>query len=125
MENKHTPKYQVAFGGDYNGFRYAVVSDDEPSHIATIEIPAEMDSDKFCAARDTAHLFAAAPQLLEALVPFAHYFHVMSAMGGTTPKSGVVWGCHSKNGDAEITVEDMKRAQDLIALATGKEPSDV
>lgn len=66
-DTKHTPKYSVAFGGDSNGFRYAVVSDGEPSHIATIEIEAEIDPDKPCAARDTAHLFAAAPALVEAL----------------------------------------------------------
>lgn len=67
-DTKHTPKYSVAFGGDYNGFRYAVVSDGDPSHIATIEIEAEIDPNKPCVARATANLFAAAPALLEALV---------------------------------------------------------
>jgi len=51
---------------------------------------------------------------MEALKPFAHYLIVMSAMGGTTPKSGAIWGCHSKAGDAEITVEDLRLAQSVL-----------
>ena len=69
-----------------------------------------------------ARLIAASPELLEALIPFANYLTVMEAMGGTTPKSGPIWGCHSKAGDAEISVEDMKAARAAIAKATEKQP---
>jgi len=61
--------------------------------------------------------------LMEALQPFAHYITVMEAMGGTTPKSGPVWGCHSRTGDAEISVEDMQQARAAIAaVKEGKQP---
>lgn len=50
--------------------------------------------------------------LRKALAPFAAYEHVRSTMGGTTPKEGVLWGCHSRAGSAEITVEDMQAAID-------------
>lgn len=50
--------------------------------------------------------------LRKALTPFAAYEHVRSTMGGTTPKEGVLWGCHSRAGSAEITVEDMQAAID-------------
>lgn len=53
-------------------------------------------------------------EIIEALRPFAHYWKVMRSMGGTTPRTGPVWGCHSKAGDAEITCEDLARAAEIV-----------
>lgn len=57
--------------------------------------------------------------LRAALAPFANYEKMRSTMGGTTPKAGVIWGCESKYGIAEITAEDMRAA---IAALAGTAP---
>lgn len=68
--DRHTPEWQVVFGGDSNGFRYAIVTsaECENSHIATIELDAEIYPEKNrCKALEAANLIAAAPDLLAAL----------------------------------------------------------
>lgn len=57
--------------------------------------------------------------LRAALAPFANYEKMRSTMGGKTPKAGVIWGCESKYGIAEITAEDMRAA---IAALAGTAP---
>lgn len=61
----------------------------------------------------------AAPELLEALRPFARYLEVLQEMGGNTPKTGPYMAVSSSiAGDAEITVEDMISARAAIRKAT-------
>lgn len=69
--------------------------------------------------RANARLIAAAPELLEALQPFARYLEVLQEMGGNTPKTGPYMAVSSSiAGDAEITVEDMIAARAAIRKAT-------
>lgn len=68
-----------------------------------------------------ATLISAAPQMAEALAPFAAYERIRQTMGGTTTRDGVIWNVESRAGRAEITVEDMQRA--IAALtAAGARP---
>jgi len=56
----------------------------------------------------------------EALRPIAEYESIRKTMGGTTPKSGSLLGVGSRNGEAEITVEDMQRCIDALANTAPK-----
>ncbi|WP_064746780.1 hypothetical protein [Lysobacter antibioticus] len=65
-------------------------------------------------------LIAAAPELYEALAPFAEFERVRNAMGGNTAKDGVLWAVNSSAGSAEITAEDLRRAIAALAKARGE-----
>lgn len=65
-----------------------------------------------------ARLIAAAPDMLEALRPFAAFLDVLESMGGNTPRTGPYCGVTSKTGDAVITVEDFASARAAIRKAT-------
>ena len=54
----------------------------------------------------------------EALAPFAKYMTALEGLGHA-PKEGALWGCHTPTGDAEITVEDLKRAREITEAPTG------
>lgn len=69
-----------------------------------------------------AHLIFAAPELYEALKPFARFFEVLSAMGGTTPKSGTYISAVSAAGEAEVTVEEFRAAMTALAKAAPAVP---
>ncbi len=49
--------------------------------------------------------------LRSALNPFSEFERVRSAMGGNSPKAGILYGVHSSAGDAELHVEHMQAAQ--------------
>lgn len=59
---------------------------------------------------EVARLRADAEALRDVLAPFAEYERVRSKMGGTSPKSGQLFGVHSSAGSAELSVEDFKAA---------------
>lgn len=55
-------------------------------------------------------------ELKAALFPFAKMAVILAAAGGTTPKKGEWHGVSSTAGTAVITIEDLKKAQDLLDL---------
>jgi len=81
---------------------------------AYIELRAAFTGEKYTANADLDAAMSEIEGLRKALAPFAAYEHVRSTIGGTTPKEGVLWGCHSRAGSAEITVEDMQAAIDAV-----------
>lgn len=70
------------------------------------------------------HLIAAAPDLLEALKPFAALLDALERMGGTAPKSGEWYTAVSGDAVRTITMEDFAIARAAIAKATTAHASD-
>lgn len=72
-------------------------------------------------AMGNARLISAAPDLLEALRPFAGFLDAMEKMGGAFPKTGAFYTLTAHGvGEREITVEDFKTARAAIAKAEGQ-----
>jgi hypothetical protein len=68
-----------------------------------------------------ARLIVAAPDMLQALRPFARFLDVTLTMGGTRPRTGALYQIESASaGSAEITVEHLQTAFAAIAKATGE-----
>lgn len=108
----------VSFGGD--GSHHTVYEEGRELPIAFVIGDPGYWRDNSEADTARARLIAAAPELLEALKPFARYLEVLQEMGGNTPKTGPYMAVSSAvAGDAEITVEDMIAARAAIAKATG------
>lgn len=71
-------------------------------------------------AEANAILMASAPELLDALRPFAALLDAIEHMGGTYPKSGTIYSVTSHiGGHREITVEQIAAARAIVARATG------
>ena len=69
-----------------------------------------------------AHLIAAAPELYEALRPFAAFLDALEHMGGTFPKSGPLYELVSHiGGTRTLTVEDFAAARAALSSAEGKQ----
>lgn len=58
-------------------------------------------------------------ELIEAIAPFARYAVVEREMGGPRPKTGAFTAVHSSiAGSAELTIEDLERADTLFRKLT-------
>jgi hypothetical protein len=70
---------------------------------------------------NTRRLISAAPEMYDALAPFAEFARVYLAQGpgGNRPTEGAIYSISFAGGDAEITVEALQRALAAIAKATG------
>ena len=68
-----------------------------------------------------ARLISAAPEMYDALAPFAEFARVYLAQGpgGNRPTEGAIYSISFAGGDAEITVEALQRALAALAKATG------
>jgi len=113
MTDKHTPGPWTLSGDGSCVAEIGNLIVTAPPEVHDWKNPNTIDAD--------ARLIAAAPDLLEALKPFAAFIKVLETMGGSTPRSGVYQAITSKSGTAEITVEDFAAARTAIAKATGAE----
>ena len=90
-----------------------------PPHTNTANQALQADANAaFIAAANPATILALIAErdaLRAGLEPFARFSDVLSSQGGNTPRGGVWYGLSSKDmGDAEITVEDLSRARQLL-----------